>query len=393
MSRPRIGFIIQRYGPEIVGGAEALCRAIAKRLAPHWDIEVLTTCAVDHMTWANALPAGTSDVDGVTVHRFPVDRMRNVEQFNRHNTRILMKFHSLEAEKHWMKLQGPQCFALQAYAVEQRDEFDGFLLFNYLYATSYESHQRLADRYFLVPFAHDEPPIYLRLFDDLFRSARGIMFCTEEERDFARRRFPFALPPAEVIGMGVTPPDVVDGERFCAKYDIQEPFLLYAGRIDPSKGCDDLLRDFAAYRARAGATEHSLSLVLCGSSQLTIPRRDDIRYLGFVDEADKWDAMAAARCLVLPSFFESLSIVLLEAWATGTPVLVNGRCEVSVGQCRRSGGGLWYKNRDEFVAAADWLARDATLCKRLGHSGREFVNRHYRWPKIIERCLQFIRFD
>ena len=154
-----------------------------------------------------------------------------------------------------------------------------------------------------------------------------------------------------------------------------------------------LLENFAAYRKCSRGCDRALSLVLCGSRRLTIPARDDIRYLGFVDEQDKWDALAAARCLVLPSWFESLSIVLLEAWATATPVLVDGNCTVSAGRCRRSRGGLWYLNRDEFCAAADWLARDDGLCARLGRSGRAFVDRLYRWPTIVERYRNFIRFE
>ena len=393
MAIPRIAFVIQRYGSEVVGGAEALCRAIARHLAPHWVIEVLTTCAIDHMTWANALPAGTSEVEGVTVRRFPVDRPRNVQLFNRCNERILMRFHSFEDEREWMDLQGPYSSALQAHLVEHGRDYDGFVLFNYLYATTYESMSRVGERFYLVPFAHDEPPIYLRLFDEVFRSPRGIVYCTDEERAFIQKRFAFPLPPYKVIGMGVDLPTNAEGERFRAKFNIREPFMLYAGRIDESKGCDELFRDFAAYRASVASAGRPLSLVLCGSSQLTIPRREDIHYIGFVSEQDKSDAVAAARFLVLPSRFESLSIVLLEAWATGTPVLVNGHCDVSVGQCRRSGGGIWYRNGDEFRVAADWLARDDDLCARLGRSGREFVRRFYHWPRIIERYLEFICFD
>jgi len=393
MNRPHIGFIIQRYGPEVVGGAESLCRAIAQRLTSHWTIEILTTCAVDHMTWSNEMPPGTSEIEGVMVRRFVVDRPRNVQAFNRQNERVLQEFHTFEDEREWMNLQGPHSGALQTYLAEHGREYDGFVLFNYLYATTYESLKWVGERFYLVPFAHDEPPIYLRLFDEVFRSPRGIVFCTQEECDFICGRFSFPLPPHEVIGMGVDLPADADGERFRAKFNIREPFLLYAGRIDESKGCDELFRDFAAYRERVGSADLALALVLCGSSQLTVPRRESIHYVGFLSEQDKADAMAAARCLVLPSHFESFSIVLLEAWATGTPVLVNGYCEVSVGQCRRSGGGIWYRNSDEFCAAADWLARNDNLRATLGRKGREFVRRFYHWPRIVERYRSFIRFD
>lgn len=400
MTRPRVGFVIQRFGPEVLGGAENLCREIARHLAEHWDIEVLTTCAKDYMTWADHFQPGADEVEGIRVRRFAVDRPRDVDRFNQQNKRIVMRFHSFEAEQRWMELQGPKSHALQNYLTVHRDDYAGFVLFNYLYATTHDSIGKLNGRFYLVPFAHDEPPIYNRIFDAVFQSPRGIVFCTQGEAEFARERFPFALPPSEILGMGVDVPTDVSAQRFRVKYDIHEPFMLYAGRIDESKGCDALLEDFIAYREQIEEQEQNgdaalrpLSLVLCGSSQLTIPARDDIRYLGFVDEGDKWDAMAAARFFVLPSWFESLSIVLLEAWAAGTPVLVNGHCAVSVGQCRRSEGGLWYKNRDEFCAAADWLARDDGLRDRLARSGRVFVRDFYQWPKIIERYREFIRFD
>ncbi len=393
MSAPRIGFIIQRYGPEVIGGAESLCRAIARRLAADWNIEVLTTCAIDHMTWANEFPEGLQDVEGIAVRRFAVDAPRNVRRFNRCNERILMRFHTAEDEHGWMRRQGPRCSRLQEYLTAHRSAYDGFLVFNYLYATTYDSLDRLGGQFYLVPFAHDEPPIYLRLFEDVFRAPRGIIFCTEEEQGFVERRFPFDLPRHEVIGMGVDMPERAVAERFRTKYNVREPFILYAGRIDASKNCDTMLYDFVTYWDARRATGQPLSLVLCGANQLPLPRHPAVRYLGFVNEQDKWDAMAAARFLVLPSLFESLSIVLLEAWAVGTPVLVNSRCEVSVGQCRRSGGGLCFCNTDEFIAATDWLAGDDELRARLGENGRRFVLERYHWPRIVDRYVQFVRFE
>jgi glycosyltransferase involved in cell wall biosynthesis len=392
MDKPPVAFIIQRYGESVLGGAESLCRAIAERLAPHWNIEVLTTCARDYMTWENELPAGLALEGHVNVWRFPVDARRDIGLFNRQNEQIQMRFHTAEDEQDWMELQGPKSTALQYFISRRLSHYRAFLVFNYLYASTYESLRQVADRAWLVPFAHDEPPIYMRLFEDVFRSPRGIVFSTREEAQFVRGRFPFALPPSEVIGLGIEPPADVNPERFRVNYQIFEPFMLYAGRIDESKGCHDLFEDFIAYRERAAGRPRALALVLCGSSRLTVPRRDDIRPIGYVSEQDKWDALAAARCLVLPSRFESLSIVVLEAWAMGTPVLVNGRCAVSVGQCRRSGGGLWYMNGDEFGAAADWLAGDDRLHDQLGRNGLAFVRDSYQWPSLTKRYLEFIRF-
>ncbi|MBM3334204.1 glycosyltransferase family 4 protein, partial [Candidatus Sumerlaeota bacterium] len=299
----------------------------------------------------------------------------------------------IEDQQEWMALQGPHSSGLLAFLAANRADYDGFVLFTYLYATSYDTLEHVRGKFYLVPFAHDEPPIYLRLFEDVFRAARGIVFCTEEERNFVQQRFPFALPRGEVLGMGVDLPAGADGERFRSRFDMREPFMLYAGRIAESKSCRDLFGCYSAYRAHAGSSDQTLSLALCGSAQMRVPRLRGIRYLGVISEQEKWDAMAAARFLVLPSRFESLSIVLLEAWATGTPALVNGTCLVSVGQCRRSQAGLWYRNADEFSLVADWLARDDGLCRRLGANGLDFVRSSYQWPKIVERYMEFIRFE
>ena len=84
--------------------------------------------------------------------------------------------------------------------------------------------------------------------------------------------------------------------------------------------------------------------MLIGNPIIPIPEHPQIHHLGFVNDQDKFDALAAAELLIMPSYFESLSMVALEAWALGKPVLANGRCDVLKGQCIRSNGGLYYES-------------------------------------------------
>jgi glycosyltransferase involved in cell wall biosynthesis len=187
--------------------------------------------------------------------------------------------------------------------------------------------------------------------------------------------------PGVVVGVGSDVPANPQPQRFRQKYNIHGPFAIYVGRIDENKGCAELFRFFDGYlRSGAGA----FSLVLVGNSLLPIPAHPRIRHLGFVDDADKFDAMAAAELLIMPSYFESLSMVALEAWALGRPVLVNGRCEVLRAQSIRSNAGLYYETEAEFVEALRALERNRWLAGSLGRNGRQFYKDNYDWP-VIER--------
>jgi glycosyltransferase involved in cell wall biosynthesis len=123
---------------------------------------------------------------------------------------------------------------------------------------------------------------------------------------------------------------------------------------------------------------------------MKIPRRKDIVSLGFLSEEEKLAAIAGARCLIMPSFFESLSIVLLEAWMCGRPALVNGKCGVLKGQCQRSNGGLWYENYDEFEACLNFLLNENETALKMAANGKRFVESHYSWDQIKAKYIKLI---
>lgn len=384
---PKVAFVVQRCGVEVNGGAEALCLRMAERMAQHWQVEVLTTCAIDYLTWKNDYPAGEAIVNGVTVRRFPVSKPRNFEAFSRLCNQIHAERHhlTLKQQENWMKAQGPDCPGLLNYIQTHRDDYDAFFFYTYLYTPTYFGVPLVADKAYIVPFAHDDWLLELPFWDGLFKQAHGFVFSTPEERDLLRNRFPTLPMEGPVVGVGIEGPPSYSAEAFRQTYGITEPFWLYAGRIDPPKNCGELFDFFLRLRSQDPTPR---KLVLMGKATMPIPDHPDIIALGFVEEQTKWDAMAACDVLVMPSPGESLSIVLLEAWSVGRPVLVNGRCEVLVGQCRRANGGLWYHNFEEFQVALEKLS--GAIGDQVGQQGKRYIETHYRWPRIESQYLQLL---
>ena len=383
----KVAFVVQRCGLEVNGGAETLCFKIAQRMANYWDTEILTTCALDYMTWKNHYSPGLTEVSGVKVRRFLVGQQRDVDKFNHLSAKIHPRLSkvALKEQEQWMRSQGPLSPDLITYIKQNEQEYDAFIFFPYLYATTYFALPVVANKAYLAPCAHDEWPIYLSMWDSFFEKPRGFIFNTLEEKKFLKNRFPTINFQGPIAGLALDKPQTYNPENFRQKYKIDEPFILYVGRIDPSKGCEELFRYFIQLRSQEFTIR---KLVLLGKPTMSIPSHPDIISLGFVDEQTKWNALAACDLLVMPSPYESLSIVLLEAWAVGKPVLVNGNCDVLVGQCRRAQGGLWYTNEDEFQVAIEKM--EEPIRNQLGLQGKEFVEANYTWSKIEQTYLEFI---
>jgi glycosyltransferase involved in cell wall biosynthesis len=377
-----VAFVVQRYGPDITGGSETLARAVAERLAAQMRITVLTTCARDYVTWRNELPAGFSRLNGVEVVRFPVEEERDLEAFNRLSEPLYARPHSEADELAWLRRQGPYAPQLVEAIEKRKGEFDAVVFFTYLYHPTYFGLLAAPEHSVLVPTAHDEPPLRFRLYDALFASARAFAFCSVPERELVRARFGLGSRPAAVTGIGVEMADALDVDGFKIKHDIRGPYVLYAGRIDAGKGCEEMIAFYDRYRRdHAGAAE----LLLIGRLAMEEPRVPGVRYLGFLSEEDKRSALAGARAVVCPSPFESLSIVLLEGMAQGTPALASARSPVLKDHCVRSQGGLYYSCAAEFGEALDLLVREPGLRQALGDNGRRYVRENYQWELVLAR--------
>ena len=377
----KLVIVVQRYGADINGGAELHARYIAERLSAHADVRVLTTCARDYVTWRNEWAPGEERVNGIPVERFAVARERDTIDFRDRSARLFHDRHSVQDELGWLESQGPTSPTLMKRLTRVADECDFVLLFSVRYSPAFYGARFAARKAVLVPTAERESSLGLSIFPPIFRGVRAIMYNTFEERALITALSSNTHVPGVVVGVGSQIPDAVDPERARNKFGLHNPFVIYVGRIDANKGCADLFRNFIEYTDRLS---RPLDLVLIGTPVLPIPQHPRIKHLGFVADQDKFDAIAGAEVLVMPSPYESLSMVALEAWALGRPVLASARCDVLVGQCVRSNAGLYYEDAREFAAALDRILSDPALAATLGHNGRAFFARNYSWP-VIER--------
>jgi glycosyltransferase involved in cell wall biosynthesis len=383
----KLAVVVQRYGADINGGAELHARYVAEHLARHHEVEVLTTCARDYVTWRNELPAGPDQVNGVPVRRFPVSRERVPEDFGRRSIAVFEQRHSIKDELDWLDAEGPTSPALLKYLASAGAGHDFVFFFSARYHHAFHGARTVPGKAILVPTAERDPAVAVSIFAPLFRGVRAIMYNSFEERAMINALSDNRSVPGVVVGIGSDVPAHTDPQRARRKFRIDGRYVIYVGRIDENKGCKEL---FAYFERYATGMRRDLSLVLVGTSILPIPDHPRVRHLGFLDDRDKFDLMAGADALVMPSYFESLSMVALEAWALGRPVLANGKCDVLRGQCVRSNAGLYYESFDEFVETLYAIEGHPHFAHALGQNGREYYRRHYAWPVIEQKYLNVL---
>jgi glycosyltransferase involved in cell wall biosynthesis len=378
----RLAFVIQRYGEEVNGGAELHCRWLAERLARRHQVEVFATCALDYLEWRNHFRPGTTLENGVTVHRFKVRRRRNMRRFASISNLVFHDTHTRAEEETWVRENGPDSPALLRAVARARGGFDRFLFYCYRYFQSYYGLPLVGAKGILVPTAEEDPAIRLSVFRDFFKTPRGIVYLTQEEQALVEDVGDNRELPSVVIGSGLNLPQADAGPGFAERHGLLRPFVLYVGRIDKNKGCVNL---FAYFRKFLEETKAEVDLVLAGRPVIPIPDHPHIRSLGFISEKEKVAALQDCRLLVMPSPYESLSVITLEAWKLGVPVLANARCRVLAGQCLRSNGGLFYHGYAEFAEGLRLLLDRPELRKTLGEQGRAYVESEYSWETIEER--------
>ncbi len=379
----RVAFVVPRYGPDVVGGAEMLTRGLATHLAAAGTaVDVLTTCACDHLTWENVLRPGLARDEGVTVRRFPVKR-RNARQHGWLHQRIQRGGRlTVEDELRWAEesVSSPE---LYAHLVRHRAAYDVVCFAPYLHGTTLWGVQLVPERAVLIPCLHDEPFAYLTVVRALFETSRGFIFNAPPEAALAEKLYGLGDRPAGVVGLGFDPPTPTDSAAFRRRHRLDGPILLYLGRKEVGKNVPLLIQYILRYRRTHGAR---VTLVLAGEGPVGVPPgMAGVRDLGYLDAAEKAAAYAAATVVCQPSVNESFSIVLMEAWLQGTPVLVHAGCAVTTYHAFRADGGLAFGDFYEFAEALSLLLEDEDRRRALGAHGRAYVEAEYAWPAVTAR--------
>lgn len=386
----KIGFVIPWYGENIPGGAEMELREVAAHLQQAgMEVEILTTCVKEFTAdWnENYYAAGTAMVDDIVVRRFPV-RRRDAAAFDRVNRKLMQGQRiSLREEQTFVEemVNSPQ---LYEYLADASEEYSLYVFIPYMFGTTYYGMQVCPEKSVLIPCFHDEAYVYLRLFRQAYVKARGMIYNAVPEMELAGRVYDFTSTEQICMGIGMNTDISPDAAAFRRAYNIEKPFLLYAGRKDKGKNVHTLLHYFAEYKRRQ---ENDLQLVLIGGGQIEIPAavQEDVYDLGFVTAQDKYNAMAAAELLCQPSRNESFSLVIMESWLCGRPVLVHSGCAVTRDFARRSNGGLYFRDYFEFEGCVQYILSHREQAAEMGANGGQFVRENFDWSVIVEKYKAF----
>lgn len=376
----RVLLAVQRYHQDIVGGSEAAARVLAESLAKDGhQVDVITSCSTDHRTWSNELPPSVTRENGVSIHRLQTVRTRTEDNFYRLNERVNVGRSSMVWEQQlWARRLGPDLSGYGEWLDDMSSNFDVAIVMTYLYPTATVGLPLLASRLptVLFPTAHFEAAFRHLHSKSVIRQAHALAFLTPEEGDLVHSLTKVDTPSA-VVGL----PIEECGKSFSnSKHLPEKPdlgrYFVCVGRIDVGKGTFDLIDMFKNFKQLFPS---DIKLVLVGEADTN---DDDIVSLGFCSEEEKREAISGAIALIHPSFLESFSIVLCEAWLQERPVVVNGLCDVTSGQVSRSGGGLTYRSHDEFCAILQSLATQPKIANSLGKSGLSYVKANYPWEVV-----------
>ena len=421
----KLAFITPRYGGEIAAGAEHACRLLAEQLSLRHDVEVLTTSARDRQTWKNEYSEGADRVRGVLVRRFAVNQPHDSAALREFSDRILAAPRSRAEEMDWVRRLGPSAPGLIEHLKRQHRSYDALVFFSMIHWTTVHGMAVAPERSILFPCLRLSPVLRFALWSDVVSSARAIGLVSGAERKLLRSFLGVNMTREELVGVGIDPSHrqayprhqqdpadepIVDDEAsaqadegaeqdderadrgipFRRRHRLYGPIVLYGGRVEPDNGCEEMLEYFDTYAASDG----DASLVLMGVKMMKVPDEPYVRQAGILPDRERMVAYEAADVTIAPGLDDPLALSVLESFAVGTPVLTSARNDAAVEHCRRGGGGLYYRNRDEFVEALRALMTRSKLREQLGESGREYVRQFYRWEAVLgrfERLVTMVR--
>lgn len=388
----KIGFVIPWYGEKIPGGAEMELRGLSTHLHKAGvSVEILTTCVKEFQSdWSvDYYKEGVEIIHGFNVRRFKV-RKRNTQIFDAVNIKLMNNERiSAEEERIYIDemINSPD---LYEYIHEHQDEYRFFVFIPYMFGTTYNGILACPQKAIMIPCLHDEGAAHMNIFKACFQNVRGIIFNAMPESELAHKLFDLSKVRNEVLGIGLDTNLQSSAQNFRYKFKIQDPFILYAGRKDEGKNVHTLVRYYSEFVKR---NKTSLKLVLIGGGKIDLPEElvdnKKIIDLGFVDVQDKYNAQAAATLLCQPSKNESFSLVIMESWLNGRPVLVSEDCAVTKNFVIESNGGLYFKDYYDFEGCVNFMLEREDIADAMGQNGRKYVMDNFAWDVIVDKYLKF----
>lgn len=375
------------FGVDIPGGAESETRNLVDHLKLFFDVHILTTCIKDfHADWnRNFWKPGEYQEMGIKVLRFPV-RERDTAHFDAINGKLMKNEPISKAEEQVYINESVRSIELNSFLEKNIQTYDFFFCIPYMFGTTFDAITLTKSKSILIPCLHDESYAYLNIYKKMIANAGKVFFHIPSEQKLAERLFPKNIKKFHLVGEGVSHVSQLHPGSFCKKYSLNR-FILYAGRKDTTKNVPELISFFDRYQREI---DHSLKLVLIGSSKLDLLENKNIIDLGFVSVEDKYDAMVDAICLCQPSLNESFSIVMMESWLCEKPVLVHGKCIATSDHCDRSNGGLYFKDYHTFSECLRFLTMNPEKAYILAMNGKKYVLENYTWDKVIQNYLHAI---
>lgn len=389
----RIALVCTRYGTEVTDASARYARQLAEQLVRRYEVDVLTTKALDDKTWRNWYARDNENVRGVNVLRFRTEKEKagNLDAYAAtYMEECLKGKKSIGVEKIWVEKTGPYAPDCIRYIIRSRNKYDVIIFVGFMNYLTVAGMPEAAGKSVLVPLIKEDSPYFdFQTFQQMFTMPSGFIFLTDEERMLVRRRFKTQGIPCEVMGTGTNIPDNIDEAAFYHKYQLHEKYIVYSGRIDDEKNCPELVHYFIEYKKKR--PDSRLKLVLMGEVCCNIPKNEDIITTGYVSEQDKYSGIAGAEILCCPASNENYPESLLSAMAMGIPVVVNGRCSTLREHCIKSNAGLYYENFFEFERVLDVILANIRIYEEMARNGLKYIKENYEWNAVIERFIQLIQ--
>lgn len=390
----KIGFVIPWYYKDIRGGAEQEMRGLVEHLHNAGvEVEVITTCVKEFASdWTeNYFKEGVEVINDIPVRRFKV-RKGNMKAFHEINARLMNNNNITYLEEATFLEEMVNSPDMYDYLREHSEDYHRYVFIPYMFGTTFFGIQACPFKSILIPCLHDESYAYFRHFRETFRDLRGIVFNAKPEQELANKILDLRNVNQLLLGIGIDTDFEYNPDRFRGKYNIDSPYIIYAGRKDEAKNINTLITYFAEFRKRNKDKLPELKLVLIGGGEVKVPDtvKNDVIDLGFVDIQDKYDACAGAICLCQPSKNESFSIVIMESWLTERPVLVHNECNVTSNFAKESNSGLYFDNYFEFEGCLNYYIDNPQTASQMGHTGRQFVLDNFKWDVVLKRFMEFL---